>query len=284
MNPSYLAVVLVAAAISALLWTQILRLPYRLPSRSSPAVVTPVSAWQIVFNDEFEADALDDSKWLTAFPWGRNGANESELQYYAEDAFEFQNGVSRIKAEKRPMAGHDYTSGIITSYNRFHFQYGYAEIRAKLPAGQGYWPAFWLLPVTTEWPPEIDVFEALGHETDTIYMTHHWAQAPNSSQSAQGIYVGPDFADDFHTFAVDWSPGQIIWYIDDVERFRSTQNVPAEPMYLLANLAVGGEWPGNPDETTPFPGYFDIDYIRVYQHDFGNHIWLPIVIRNFRLR
>ena len=280
MIPSHFVAILIAISISMLVGTRYLKLQYWHHDSTPPAITKPAAQWQLVFNDEFEGDTLDTNKWTTAFPWGRAGANESELQYYAEDAFEFQNGIQRIRAEERSMAGYDYTSGIISSYSRFHLQYGYVEMRARMPKGQGFWPAFWLLPVTKDWPPEIDVFEMLGHETDTIYMTLHWLHESGQSQSVQGVHVGPDFNADFHTFAVDWSPGQIVWYIDDVERFRTTENVPDEPMYLLANLAVGGDWPGNPDETTSFPGYYEIDYIRVYQHSYGSHIWLPIVVKN----
>jgi beta-glucanase (GH16 family) len=77
--------------------------------------------------------------------------------------------------------------------------------------------------------------------------------------------VGPDFSAGFHAFAAEWKPGEVIWYVDGVERGRSTAGVPAEPMYLIANLAVGGDWPGNPESTTTFPGVMEIDYIRVYQ-------------------
>ncbi len=111
------------------------------PAPTPTPTTTPMTkldnSWQLVFNDEFNGSELDPTKWITSFPWGRNGANPAELQYYAEDAFECTNGVHRIKAEKRPMAGHDYTSGIITSYGKFHLTYGYVEMRAKMPKGKG---------------------------------------------------------------------------------------------------------------------------------------------------
>ena len=236
------------------------------------------SSWQLVFSDEFNGSELDTTKWITSFPWGRSGANPDELQYYAEDAFEFANGIHRIRAEKRSMAGYEYTSGIITSYGKFHLTYGYIEIRAKIPQGKGLWPAFWLLPVDQDWPPEIDVFEILGHETNTVYMTNHWSSETEEHVFVQEVHVGSDFSQGFHTFAVEWGPSEIIWYIDGVERFRSNQGIPAEPMYLLVNLAVGGEWPGNPDETTPFPAYLEIDYVRAYQRSYGYHLWLPIIL------
>lgn len=261
------------------------------PTTSSASTITPTpsipigpasdSSWQLVFDDHFEGDTLDPDKWLTQFPWGRDGANPSELQYYAEDAFEVANSINRIKAAQRSMAGHDYTSGIITSYGAFAMTYGYVEIRARVPSGKGFWPAFWLLPEDQGWPPEIDVFESLGHETDTVYMTNHWSDGAGAHQSAQEVYTGPDFAQAFHTFGLEWKPGELIWYIDGVERFRSNQGVPSEPMYLLVNLAVGGDWPGDPDQSTVFPGYLDVDYIRAYQRSYSHRTWLPIISKDF---
>ncbi len=226
-----------------------------------PTVDNP---WQLVFCDEFEGTDLDRTKWATKFPWGRDRSSVDELQYYADDAFEFANGVLRIKAEERSIERQEYTSGLISTYETFAPTYGRFEIRAKVPKGQGLWSAFWLLPTTTESRPEIDVFEILGHETDTVHLTNHW-QSGSEARKAKEEYTGPDFAQAFHTFAVEWSPTELIWYVDGVERHRSRQGVPTKPMYLLANLAVGGDWPGAPDASTPFPSYFDVDYIRAYQ-------------------
>ncbi len=233
------------------------------PASTTPNFLPPGS-WKLVFDDHFTGSSLSSSKWITSFPWGRDGANASELQYYAPDAFVVQNSLNRIKAQKRSLSGHAYTSGIVTSYGKFAMKYGYTEIRVKVPSGKGYWPAFWLLPVTTNWPPEIDVLEILGHEPNKVYMSNHYS-VNGQHQSNQGTYVGPNFSAGYHTFGVQWQSGLIIWYVDGVERFRSTKGVPSEPMYLLANLAVGGDWPGNPDASTIFPGYMNIDYIRAYQ-------------------
>ncbi len=240
----------------------------------------PPGSWQLVFDDHFDGVSIDGSKWITSFPWGRDGANASELQFYEPDAFLLTSSLVRIKAEKRTMDEHNYTSGIITSYGKFAMTYGYAEIRTKVPYGKGYWPAFWLLPVTQAWPPEIDVLEILGHEPNKVYMTNHYS-ANGQHMSNQGAYVGPDFSAGYHTFGVQWQPGTLVWYVDGVERFRSTSGVPSEPMYLLANLAVGGDWPGSPDASTVFPGYMNIDYIRAYQKatsvSYSFHTFLPII-------
>ncbi|HEX9074182.1 MAG TPA: glycoside hydrolase family 16 protein [Anaerolineae bacterium] len=224
------------------------------------------SAWQLVFHDEFNSGPINLNQWRTDYWWGRT--NKPELQYYAPDAFEFQNGLIRIKADKRSMGGREYTSGLISTYQHFTFTYGYAEIRAQVPAGKGLWPAFWLTgdEKDVKNAGEIDVMEILGDQPQTIYTTLHYHNGPGKSLSDQGNFKGPDFSKGFHTFAVDWSPTAVVWYVDEVEQFRVTHDVPDMPLYVIANLAVGGEWPGYPDDTTQFPAFFDIDYIRIYKH------------------
>jgi beta-glucanase (GH16 family) len=220
--------------------------------------------WELTFHDEFDGAKLDPTKWNDQYWHGRTHSN-NELQYYAPDGYEVGQGRLRFKGEKRKMGGMNYTSGMITSLDHFSQTYGLFEIRAKFPKGKGYWPAFWLLPITKEWPPEIDILEILGHETNKVYFTTHWRDAAGKHQSKGDSFTGPDFSTDYHTFAVEWKPGECIWYVDGVERYRSTTGIPAEPMYIIANLAIGGDWPGNPDATTRFPGFMDIDYIRVYR-------------------
>lgn len=225
--------------------------------------------WRLTFQDEFDGPQLDTAKWNTAPRWGRVDWKGEELQYYADDAFEFRDGVLRIRADQRSMEGKNYTSGLIET--RFsHMQaYGYFEMRAKMPKGKGLWPAFWMLP-DKDWPPEIDVMEYLGHRPNTIYMSNHWSDSESWHQSETAGYSGPDFSADFHTYAVEWNPGEIIWYVDGVERHRTSTGVPDRPMFVIANLAVGGKWPGNPDSSTPFPSYLEIDYIRLYTRaEFG---------------
>ncbi len=225
---------------------------------------TDKPGWTLVFHDEFDGTKLDTSKWEDQYWHGRTHGNQ-ELQYYAPDGYEVRDGLLILKGEKRSMNGHPYTSGMVTSFKSFSQQYGYFEIRARFPKGKGYWPAFWLLPADRKWPPEIDVLEILGHEPDKVYFTNHWRDAEGKHKSKGGSYKGPDFSKDFHTFAASWTEKEIIYYVDGVEQFRSDQGVPHEPFYVIANLAIGGDWPGNPDETTLFPGLMEIDYIRVYK-------------------
>jgi beta-glucanase (GH16 family) len=137
-------------------------------------------------------------------------------------------------------------------------------MRAKLPRGKGFWPAFWLLPISNAWPPEIDIMENLGHDTTTVYFNHHWGTAEKHKME-EGKYSGPDFSKGFHTFGLLWDKTTLAWYVDGRKVFQTRKNIQQEPMYVIANLAVGGAWPGNPDETTIFPAFLDVDYIRVWQ-------------------
>jgi beta-glucanase (GH16 family) len=223
--------------------------------------------WKLTFDDEFDGTALDLSKWTPADPWGRE--RNRELQAYVTNAFAVKDGLLHVRAEKQPAfySGKDraYTSGMMTTLGKFSQEYGRFEIRCRVPKGKGMWPAFWLLPDPRRWPPEIDVLEILGHQPDKVYMTHHFRNAQGRHGSHGGSWVGPDFSAGFHDFAVEWSPARIVWYVDGVERFHSDDSVPKGKMYMLVNLAVGGDWPGAPDAKTEFPAALDVDYVRVYE-------------------
>jgi beta-glucanase (GH16 family) len=227
------------------------------------------AAWRLLWHDEFDGTTVDPSKWRVE---DLHLIKNDELQYYAPDDVYVQNGVLTLRSQERTYWGYDsdgqwgrydYTSGLVESAGRFFHTYGRVEVRAKLPSTQGMWPAHWMLPADGGWPPEIDIMELLGHEPNKVYMTHHWGTWPNV-QSHGGSFTGPDFSQDFHCFAIEWDPGRIDWFVDDLPRFVSTTNVPDEPFYIILNTAVGGDWPGDPDESTVFPQYHDIDYVRWY--------------------
>ncbi len=169
-----------------------------------------------------------------------------------------------------------FLSGIITSYDSFRFRYGRVEARARMPAGKGLWSAFWLLNAyyKQDQPadPEIDIIEAIGDQTTTANQAYHFQR----DLDGDGFHTDrvstelrspiSDFSSAFHTYSVDWTEGLIVWYVDGVETNRlEGSDVSSEQMYLIANLAVGGNFPGPPDETTQYPAKFEIDYIRVYQ-------------------
>jgi beta-glucanase (GH16 family) len=149
---------------------------------------------------------------------------------------------------------------------RFALRYGYVEARLRLPAGQGLWPAFWLLPVDRESRPEIDVVEVLGDSTGTARFHYHYLDEHGVRRSLGDDWRGPDLAAGWHRFAVDWRPGSITWIVDGRARWRVRgPRVSDEPMYLVLNLAVGGIYPGPPGEQTRFPTAVEADWIRVWR-------------------
>lgn len=231
-----------------------------LPAAGSSA---NVPGWRLVWSEEFLGTSLRANTWTAEnIPWPYN----AELQYYAPSNATVADGLLIIKGERRTVGGRQYASARINTRGKFAQQFGRFEARMMVPAGRGYWPAFWLLPAADVWPPEIDVMEITGDQPNRVLMTQHWPQ-PGGVASWGGSYVGPNFAAGFHEFAVEWSPGRIDWFVDDVLRFTTTTNVPAEPMYVILNLAIGGTLPGNPDASTVFPGFLYVDWVRVYQRD-----------------
>lgn len=227
------------------------------------AVVDPayLEGWTLTWQDEFDKPTVDPLKWDITI---REQSHNNELQYYVADDVYIENGCLRLRSQKREYKGKHYTSGHVTSNGTFDQLYGRFEVRARLPKTKGIWPAHWML-ARGVWPPEIDIMELLGHDPKTVYMTNHWGDATSEGHKWQGIgYTGPDFSQDFHVFAAEWSADEIVWYVDGVMRYRSVQGIPHLPMYVILNTAVGGDWPGYPDDTTVFPQYHDIDYVRVY--------------------
>ncbi|MBX3021793.1 MAG: DUF4082 domain-containing protein [Bdellovibrionales bacterium] len=228
--------------------------------------------WELTFSDEFNGSSLDTNTWQTHYIDGML-TNNDELEGYTADSFASTGTDLRLIARKRTMTLSDgrtynYTSGLINSSKVFSQTYGYFEMRAKLPKGNGFWPAFWLLPATGAWPPEIDILEHQGRDPTGLYTTLHFLR--NGAHDISGSYkVVADLTAGYHTYGVDWQQGLIIWYLDGIEVFRTPSSaasfVPREPMYMVANLAVGGSWVGAPDASTVFPNYMDIDYIRAYK-------------------
>lgn len=226
--------------------------------------------WELTFSDEFDEGRLDRTKWNPFDPWQveRNG----ELQAYVPNNFQFGEETIKIVLEERKAfydgKVRDYASGILTTRGKFSQRFGRFGIRCRVPEGKGLWPAFWLLPEPLDWPPEIDVFEILGQEPDRVYLTHHWRNPKDpggDSLSEEGEWKGPDFSAEFHEFTVEWEPGEIRWYVDGVERFRANQQVPDQPMFVLLNLAIGGGWAGEPDDSTRFPAALEVDWVRVWE-------------------
>ncbi len=239
--------------------------------------------YALVFSEEFDGNTLDASKWNTAYLWGADLFINSEEQYYVDvnndpdfgfNPFSFDGENLTINAIRTPEAlkskalDQPYLSGVITSYDAFKFTYGYVEARAKVPYGKGLWPAFWLLNAYyVDDEPEIDIMEFIGDDQDVVYHTYHYYDSNDVLRSTKSApTVGVDYTADFHTYAVEWKPGTLVFYVDGVEQHRIVDpKVSQQEMYVIANTAIGGWWPGSPDETTPFPAKYQIDYIRVYQ-------------------
>jgi beta-glucanase (GH16 family) len=237
--------------------------------------------WQLVWSDEFTGpagSAPDLTKWT--YELGATGWGNKELERYTdsrENSLLDGRGNLVIRARK---TSDGHTSARLKTEGKFTFTYGKVEARIKIPFGQGIWPAFWMLGAnigTVHWPAcgEIDIMENIGKEPARIHGTVH---GPGYS-GGHGIGKPYDlagsgkFADDFHVFTVVWQPDSLEFLADGVTYHKVTPEAIPEksawvfqaPMYLLLNLAVGGNWPGNPDETTQFPQEMLVDYVRVYR-------------------
>lgn len=235
---------------------------YAFPSSSFSSGVSEKPVWRLIWNDEFNGDKLDEAKWRAE---DAALVKNNEAQYYSPGEVSVKDGLLTIRSRKASMGGREYVSGLVETLGKFSKTYGRFEVRAKLPRGQGIWPAHWLLPDNGTWPPEIDFMEMLGHQPHKIYMSHHWVSDGHKMKVAN--FDGPDFSEGFHTFMVQWEPQRIEWFIDGVKRHMVSNEIPRTPMRLILNTAVGGNWPGYPDKTTQFPQFHQIDYVRVYERD-----------------
>jgi len=235
-------------------------------------------SWQLVWSDEFDSTSLNLDDWT--YETGGNGWGNNELEYYTNRSANsyIEDGKLVIKAQQESFGGRSYTSARLKTQGKRFWQYGKIEARLKLPFGQGIWPAFWMLGENIPfagWPAcgEIDIMEMVGGSgrENTVHGTAHWA---NGSQHAQygGHYTlsSGTFADDFHVFRIEWDQSAIKWYVDNAHH-TTISITPSglsefhQDFFIILNLAVGGNWPGNPNSSTTFPQYFEVDYIRVYQ-------------------
>ena len=229
-------------------------------------------AWQ----DEFDGTDIDPANWvheLGASGWGNN-----ELENYTarpDNSF-VSNGKLVIEAKKENFGGAAYTSARMKTAGLREFKYGRIDIRAKLPYGQGIWPALWMLGDdigTVGWPKcgEIDIMEIIGKEPATLHGTAHWDNGGSYASYGQSTTLASGiFADEYHVFTIIWDEQYIKWLLDDVQ-FNVIDITPAglsefqKEFFLIFNVAVGGNWPGNPDGTTVFPQQMRVDYVRVFQ-------------------
>src|SRR5882757_4262436 len=245
------------------------------------------SNWQLIWSDEFNAtngSPPDSAKWNIVTGGKGFGNNELETYTARPDNVQQQNGNLVITAQKEDLTGPDgvprhYTSARLNTQNHFAQRYGRFEARIQLPTGKRIWPAFWLLGdnhKTTPWPNcgEIDILETIG-APDTMYSTLHGpGYSGDKGISAKfPLPTGESVNTAFHLYAVEWSSNDIKFFFDDhLVAHRTPADLPPNtawvydhPFYILLNFAVGGNWPGNPDDTTVFPQRMLVDYVRVYK-------------------
>jgi beta-glucanase (GH16 family) len=234
------------------------------------------------WSDEFNGTALDTNYWVYQIGDGCPnlcGWGNGELQSYQKSAVVVEGGLLKVKAKKETIGTSTYSSGRIRSINKFDFASGRIEVRARTPIGKGYWPAVWFLPTENyygNWPlsGEIDLLEGKGQEPTKTYGTiHYGAYSPNNRYTG-ATYTLPigSFASEFHTFELSWKNDTIQWFVDNVLFSTKTRKSLPEfwwpydrNFHFLINLAVGGNFLGYPDASTPDTATLQIDYVRVYQ-------------------
>lgn len=232
----------------------------------------------LVWSDEFDGDAINLNNWT--YDLGASGWGNNEWQNYTNSSLNssVQDGFLSITA--REETGGGYTSARLKTQGLQTFQFGRIDVRAKLPQGQGIWPAIWMLGEninSVNWPAcgEIDIMELVGHEPSTIHGTAHWGSnwsVHQYSGSSIGLAGEQTFSDAFHLFSIVWEQDQITWLMDDQPYYTispANMNGQSYPFnssfFFLLNVAVGGNWPGYPDASTSFPQTMTIDCVRVFQ-------------------
>lgn len=233
--------------------------------------------WILVWHDEFDGQTIDSRNWT--FDIGGHGWGNNEWQFYTdrpENAY-IEEGALIIEARQEEYLQRNYTSARLKTQGLYAWTYGRIEARMQLPYGNGIWPAFWMLGTdisSTGWPAcgEIDIMEHIGRDPNRIYGTVHGPGYSGGNGIGGHISLPTGtLSADFHTYAIEWDPAEIRWYVDEEPYFRVTPaDLPGEwvydhPFFIIINLAVGGNWPGYPDETTTFPQTLRVDYVRVYQ-------------------
>ena len=247
----------------------------------------------LVWFDDFNGSKLDTKSWNYEFHepgWVNNelqSYDDSAENTYVKDGYLVIQPIKKVSDDGTV----SYTSGRVNTQGKHAFTYGRFEARLKVPRGQGYLPAFWMMPDDEsfygQWPKcgEIDIMEVLGHQTDTLYGTLHFGEPHSQDQGTYTLSSG-NFSDEFHVFALEWDPGEIRLYCDGI-KYKTINDwytkrpgfgevtYPApfdQPFYMIFNVAVGGNWPGYPDATTPFDerAQMVVDYVKVYQKKYYN--------------
>lgn len=245
---------------------------------ASPSVaqIADLPGWELSWQDEFDGPGLDTTKWEAL---NRRNSFNNEKQYYHPNQVAVSGGALQLTAINTPRDGKAYQSGLVTS--RDLFGPGRFEARIDLPTGQGMWPAFWLNPNQVQWPTggEIDILENRGSQPNLVSSAYHWQANPGPccsqhrlvfeehTASVGGIPV--NYHDGFHVYAVEWEATRLRFYVDGLLHFTVTEsaNLPIfeTPKNIILNLAVGGDFGGDPNGTTVFPQTMRVDYVRLWR-------------------
>lgn len=263
-------------------YTENIFVPAEEPISVGEGYITPITYpdMNLIWNDEFDGTSLNTNIWSydngdgcpNLCGWGNN-----ELEYYRPENSSFANGIMTITAKQEQWEGRQYTSTKIVSRNKQAVQYGRIDCRALLPKGQGLWPAIWLLGTnqpSVGWPKcgEIDIMEMVGGSGRENRITANIFYDNNGQRDEVGGYILDDgfFYDKYHVFSLIWNETQLVYLVDDQPYHTVSITSPAKtefhnPFYAIINVAVGGNHPGNPDNTTILPTSMSVDYFRVFQ-------------------
>jgi len=248
---------------------------------------TELEGYSLVWADEFDGSAVDESSWTFELGDGceRNlcGWGNNELQYYTDrsENVRVSNGNLILEAREEQIENYNYSSTRMVTKNKQDFQFGRIDVRAKLPKGQGIWPAIWMLSTENKfgiWPAsgEIDIMELIGNRPKEVFSTVHYGLDSWRFTSLPKFTLEEgDFSDEFHTFTLLWRDDCIRFLVDGIfleGAITPSTTLPTtypfnEKFHLILNIAVGGNLPGSPDATTVFPQRMEVDYIRVYEEN-----------------
>lgn len=250
------------------------------PSSPEPVASTPPDNYELAFADDFDGSDLANS-WTTCYWWQVDGgctiASNDELQWYQPEAVSVKGGALELRATADPQETTDgdvlpYRSGVVTTGHvdndvdelGYAFTYGYVEARIQLPEGDGLWPAVWLLSADRTSLPEIDLFEWYGSRSTIA--TSHVHQRVNGERASERVdVILTETSDDWHMVAALWTPESVTFFLDGVETGQVTdpELIPATPMYVIINLALGG--PAGDVDDNALPRSFRVDHVRVWQ-------------------
>ncbi len=240
-------------------------------SQPSIAPTTTTAFSTLVWSDEFDGTAVNTSNW--GYDIGGSGWGNNEKEYYQASNATVANGNLVITAKEERVKSNPYTSARLKTQGKKEFTYGKIEARIKIPLGQGLWPAFWMLGAninTVSWPAcgETDIMEHINAD-NIFYGTMHW---DNGGHKSQGSKITTTTPADYHIYSIEWDNTSIRWYFDGVKYFENSilnnANGTEEfhkPFFILLNLAVGGNWPGQTIDNSKLPASMYVDYVRVYQ-------------------